>query len=188
MSTDPPPRKPLTPIERVQLEALLAKVDAYRAADEKRLKAEEKRLRAEQERLAKAEAVAAVRLDKLQDALDDTTTKLNRLLLARRPDSEAAVRELYAIVTSVREGLPKFACDLPNMTGEKIAEALEGLMAAKFPEIFGEPPAPTQADNEAATDAQRAATAKAIIRAGKIRRAEPLDDDPTVVKFPRKDK
>jgi hypothetical protein len=36
-------------------------------------------------------------------------------------------------------------------------------------------------------DAQRAATAKAIIRAGKIRRRE-LNDDGSVIQFPRKDR
>jgi hypothetical protein len=71
------PPRPLTPMEKANLTRLLQQNDAFAAfVANSPTAAEERRLRAEQASLVKKEAKAAVKMRKLQVALDEVTTKL----------------------------------------------------------------------------------------------------------------
>jgi hypothetical protein len=186
MSTEPPKKRPLTPIEKANLQRLLAQADDYEefvknsptAAELRRLKAEEKRLRVEQEKLAQAEAKAEKKLFDLQCALDETTSKLEKVLRAKdgrpsnhpaasdhglgdrnrragdafpRLNSGPALKYLHAMVAGIKERLPQAVKDNPDdLSAENFDLALNIFLKAEFPHLFEETPAPSQADLDAA--------------------------------------
>ena len=194
MTEDKPLRpRALTPIEQANLRRLLAQADEFAAfVANSPTAAEERRLKAEQKKLAEQEAKMASNLAELQSSLDRVTGQLETMLRQKMMMNDfgavAAKRKLKVLVASLRDALPQFAAT-GKMRPESLAEGLRALIVAYHPEVFEEAPEPTPEDAAAAAlDEQRSATARAIIRAGKLRRSEPLDEDDDVVVPFNKDK
>jgi hypothetical protein len=185
---------PLTPMDKMKLEALLKKAAAGAPISE--LAAErERKLKAEQENLIRREREAAAPLTRLQLKLDRTTTHLNFLINQRlRSDRNFYLRAnrdvrrvLNRYVENVRAALP--TADNP----ERLIEAIQILLEANFPELAEA--APSLAEQMAAFNAvseenleqDREQTARAIINAGRQRRNEPPLPDNVALFNPRKD-
>ena len=77
---------PLTPLEKTQLEALLRKVEGFRAGPVANQLREEQKLKAERETLAAEERRAQEHLHSLQAALDRVSGEIDALI-AQRPGS-----------------------------------------------------------------------------------------------------
>lgn len=182
----PKPRA-LTPIEQANLRRLLQQADEHAAyIANSPTAAEERRLKAEQKKLAEQESKMASRLAELQSSLDRVTGQLENVLRANMldPNYVLAKRKLKSLVTSFRDALPQLATT--KMKPDGLAEGLRDLIAGYHPEFFA-PEEPEPEDEQAALDEQRAATAKAIVNAGRKARNEPPLDDDTIIKFPTKD-
>jgi hypothetical protein len=82
-------------------------------------------------------------------------------------------------VTRAQDWLKHFKIDakLKKITPEDFTEAMHVMFKATFPEFYQADKQPSRAELEAALDAQRAATAKAIVNAGRKARNEPPLDN-----------
>ena len=138
---------PLTPLERIKLEQLLAKMgDAPVSERARQAQAQQeeraRKLRKQQEELAKQEAAAAQRLVALQCRLDEVTTELHSLLeqQARNVrghvyrDNEAARRTLRRTAERIRAKLPELA--QRSGSDPDFEAGLLMLLQEQFPTLF----------------------------------------------------
>jgi hypothetical protein len=125
------PNKPLSPLERSQLDRLLDKLGGGRveamAQTAEAAAAEQQRLRGEQQRLAEQEQRLSAKLQTIRSDLDATTTELMARARQRR-----ANRNLVEYLETIRTQLDGVLARSPDYAGRVDPKELTTLMRALF--------------------------------------------------------